>query len=347
VLASGDPLFYGIGRFLAERFDGLRFEPAVGSMQLAFARLGLPWQDAVIASIHGRDLRSTLLPLLGKTMGLFSHDGGSPAAVARFLARYVDPATDYAAAVAEDLGGPAERLTRGPLVDFLDRRFGPLNVMVLLPRPELHGPAVRHFRAQVPGAADDRFLRPVEQAEVMTRQEVRAVVLAKLLGPTDPGDPVWDIGAGLGTVAIEVAVLRPEVEVLAVERDPARADFLRHNRDRFGALNVRVLEGEAPAALADEPETPRYVFLGGSGGRLTEILDLVRGRLRPGGRLLATFVTLENLALVSQRLRDWGWRTEVVEVHVARSDPLAGLTGLKPLRGVFVVSADKPGAAHA
>src|SRR5262249_30826936 len=133
--------------------------------------------------------------------------------------------------------------------------------------------------------------------EVMTRQEVRAVVLAKLPGPTQPGDTVWDIGAGLGTVAVEIAVLRPHLEVIAVERDPARAVFLRQNRERFGAYNVRVVAGSAPEVLHAETQPPRLVFLGGSGGRLADILTMLADRLADGGRLVASFVTLEHLTL--------------------------------------------------
>jgi precorrin-6Y C5,15-methyltransferase (decarboxylating) CbiT subunit len=179
----------------------------------------------------------------------------------------------------------------------------------------------------------------------MTRQEVRSVTIGKLLGKTDPGDVLWDIGAGLGTVAVEAAVLRPGLEVVAVERDPGRAALLRQNRERFGAYNVRVVEGAAPDALTLEGDRPRFVFLGGSGGHLPEILAFVAGRLRDGGRLVANFVTLEHLTLALARLREWGWPVEVVELHVARSDALAGLTGLKPQRGVFLVCADKPEAA--
>ena len=176
----------------------------------------------------------------------------------------------------------------------------------------------------------------------MTRQEVRAVVLAKLGGEIQAGDTIWDIGAGLGTVSVELAVLRPHVEIVAVERDPSRIAFLRQNRERFDAYNVRVIEGVAPDALHAETERPRRVFLGGSGDHLADILELIRQRLHEGGRLVANFVTLEHLTETLGRLKEWGWPAEVTEVHVSRSDALAGLTGLKPQRGVFIVSADKP-----
>jgi precorrin-6B C5,15-methyltransferase / cobalt-precorrin-6B C5,C15-methyltransferase len=347
VLASGDPLFHGVGCVLAGILgrEQVRIEPAVSSMQLAFARVAWPWDRASLASIHGRDLRRVLLPLLGQgVIGLFTHDGDSPAAVARF---FLDRGlSGYEAVVGENLGGPGERVTPWTVLQQLaEQRFAPLNYLVLrrTHHPLPAGDVVRH-RALVPGVPDDVFARPGTGPEVMTRQEVRAVVLAKLLGPTEPGEVAWDVGAGLGTVAVELAVLRPHLEVVAVERDPPRAELLRANRERFGAYNVRVVEGTAPEALAGESERPRLVFLGGSGERLPAILDLVVDRLHQGGRLAASFVTLENLMLFLQRVQAWGWPFEVTEVHVARGDNLAGRTGLRPQRGVFVVSATRPAA---
>jgi precorrin-6Y C5,15-methyltransferase (decarboxylating) len=346
VLASGDPLFYGIGSVLVGLMgsDTFRVEPSLSSMQLAFARAGLSWNHAALASVHGRNLRTTLLPLLGHVrIGLFTQDGDSPAAVARF---FLERGVDYAEAiVAENLGAAEERVTRwAGLQDLLNRRFAPLNYLILIwPRHAVAPIEFERNRALVPGAPDEVFARPEPGPEVMTRQEVRSVVLGNLLGPTQPGDVVWDIGAGLGTVSVEVAVLRPHVEVVAVERDPARAAFLKQNRERFGAYNVRVVEGTAPDALVAEAERPRLVFVGGSGNSLPAILDLVADRMRDGGRLVAAFVTLEHLLTALERLRGWRWPLDVTEVHVARSDALAGLTGLKPQRGVFLVRADRPG----
>jgi precorrin-6Y C5,15-methyltransferase (decarboxylating) len=344
VLASGDPLFYGIGTtVLAAGFEA-RITPAVSSMQLAFARAGLPWDHAILRSVHGRDLRTILLPVLGKPLlGLFTHDGDGPAAVASFFIDH--DLAGYEAFVGENLGTAEERVTRWPSLDELAaQRFAPLNYLVMrratYPEPR---PDFASNRALVPGVPDEAFARPADGPEMMTRQEVRSVVVGKLCRPVPVGATMWDLGAGLGTVAVEMAVLRPYLEVLAVERDPARAALLRQNRARFDAYNIQVLDGTAPEVLTGTAHRPVLVFLGGSGDRLPAILDLIHDRLTPGGRVVATFVVLENLACMLQRLSEWGWPYEITEVHVARSDPLAGHTGLKPQRGVFVVSADKPG----
>lgn len=342
ILASGDPLFYGIGVAVVSAFgpDRVRVEPAVSSMQMAFARGGVPWQHATLASVHGRDLRATLLPLLGHSpLGLFTHDGDTPSDVARFFLRC--GLGDYEAVVAENVGAAGERITRWlRLADLSGHRFSPLNYLILRrPAP----PAVDRYRALVPGVPDEAFVRPAEGPEIITRQEVRCVVLGKLCGRADPGDVIWDVGAGLGTVSVEVAVLRPHIEVVAVEREPSRAAIIRQNRERFGAYNIEVLDGTAPDVLHGRSERPRAVFVGGSGGKLPGILDLAGARLDDGGRLLGSFVTLEHLLSMIQRLQTWGWPFDVCEVQVARSDNLGGLTGLKPQRSVFLVSADKPG----
>jgi precorrin-6Y C5,15-methyltransferase (decarboxylating) len=348
VLASGDPMFFGIANYLAGTLgrEAVRIEPAVSSMQLAFARAGIPWEKATLASIHGRDLRRTLLPLLGQGLiGLFTNDGDSPASVARFFIEH--GVSDYEAFVGENLGAPNERLTRWTdLQQLLDQQFASLNYLILS-RPIKE--EVSRRRGLVPGVPDEEFVRPETGPEVMTRQEVRSVLLGKLSsvgnGRFDwmtPAETIWDIGAGLGTVAVEIAVLHPQIEVLAVERDSARAVFLRENRMRFGTYNMQILQGQAPEILETEDEKPRAVFIGGSGQQLSSILDLVAARLKPRGRLLASFVTLENLTLMLGRVQEWGWPYEITEIHIARSDGLAGLTGLKPQRGVFLVVADKP-----
>jgi precorrin-6Y C5,15-methyltransferase (decarboxylating) len=344
VLASGDPLFYGIGTYLARHIPAaeLRIEPAVSSMQIAFARAALPWQDATLASIHGRELRPVLLPMLGRRLiGLFTQDGDSPAAVARFFLEH--GLDDYEGFVAENLGMAEEGISRWANLGKLSRQsFTALNFLVLQRMTDSALlDEVDRLRGLAPGIPDEAFRRPEDKREIMTRQEIRSVVLGKL-PPTCAGDTVWDMGAGLGTVSVEIAILRPDTEVVAVECDTERANYLRTNREQFGAYNIRVVEGIAPDALMNQSRRPRVVFIGGSGDRLADILDFVADRLDQGGRLLANFVTLEHLTAALQRLRVWHWPYEITEIQVARSGPLAGLTGLAPQRGVFVLSADEP-----
>jgi precorrin-6B C5,15-methyltransferase / cobalt-precorrin-6B C5,C15-methyltransferase len=348
VLASGDPLFYGVGTYILRVLgrERVHIEPAMSSMQLAFAHAGLSWQDASLASIHGRDLRTALLPLLGRhKIGLFTQDGNSPAAVVEFFGRF-ELADHYQAWLGENLGTPEERITHTQtLADFRQQRYAPLNYLILHRKSFSAEPAeIQRHRSLVPGVPDDAFAHAPDDAN-FTRQEIRAVLLSKMAGLLRPGDTVWDIGAGLGTVSIEVAVLRPDVEVIAVEEDTDRARYLRQNRELFDAYNMRIVEGPAPAVLSIEYTSPRVIFLGGSGRNFMLILDEVEEKLRAGGRFLANFVTLENLANALQRFRAKGWRTDVTEVRIAHSDLLGMHTSMRPDRTIYIFAADKPGGA--
>jgi precorrin-6Y C5,15-methyltransferase (decarboxylating) len=344
VLGSGDPFYYGIGTFLRVRLgtDLFIVEPAVSSMQLAFARFGWPWQLATIASVHGRPLAPTLFPLLGRwVIGLFTQDGSSPAAVAEFfLARGLD---DYSACVCEDLGTADERVMHFDIADLPGRRFRDLNILILSRKEsgdcnETGTPLDN--RVSLP--PDDHFARPDAGPVLLTHADVRAVTLGRFHHVL-PG-PLWDIGAGLGGVAVGLANRFRDREVVAVERSPVQAEYLRTNRRRFRAWNLKIVEGTAPEALVEE-EPPAGVFLGGSGGRLDPILGLVRDRLRDGGIFVANFVSLENLNRTLERLRDWGWAPSLSQVQVSQGETLAGLTTLAPQRPVWIVGAVKGGTA--
>jgi precorrin-6Y C5,15-methyltransferase (decarboxylating) len=333
VLASGDPLFFGIGHRLAADLgrDAVRVEPAVSSLQLAFARAGVSWHDAAVGSVHGRPLKPALLPLLGRPkIGLFSRDGDSPSEVARF---FLDRGlTAYTAWVCERLNAKGERVVAAPLSEIVGRRFDDLNVVILLREG---GPA------DGPRAPDDReFARPASGPVLLTHEDVRSLVLRRFRGLVE--GPVWDIGAGLGGVSVELARAFPSREVVAVERSDERLAFLRQNRVRFEAYNLRILPGEAPECLAGEEEPPAGVFLGGTGSRLAAILDLLAARLRPSGRVVADFVGLENLHDFLAGMNRLGWPTELTQVQINVGQALAGLTALAPQRLVWVVRASRP-----
>ncbi len=336
VLASGDPLFYGIGHRLGLALgrDQIRVEPALSSMQLAFARAGLSWQGAAIASVHGRPLGATLLPLLGRPrIGLFTQDGASPSAVASFfLDRGLD---DYTAWVAERLGSPEERVFERPIAGLVGSRFDDLNFLIL-ERNQI-GDGVFDWLIPPPLATPDHlYAQPDAGPILLTHADVRAVTLTRFRDV--PAGPIWDVGAGLGGVAIDLARAFPASEVVACERSSIQAGCLRENRSRFAAYNLRIVEGEAPGCLEAEPP-PAAIFLGGSGGRLDAILDLAFLRLAQGGVLVANFVGLENLARFSDRVKDQGWSVDVAMIQVNHGRALAGLTAMVPLRPVWIVRA--------
>jgi precorrin-6Y C5,15-methyltransferase (decarboxylating) len=333
VLASGDPLLFGIGHRIVESLgrEHVLIEPALSSLQLAFARVGLPWHDVRIASVHGRPLKETLLPLLGAPkLALLTGDGVGPSEIARFfLDRGLE---DYDGWVCERLGMVREAVIAASLPELAARRFDALNVVLLVRRTGA---------AAVPDALlDSQFARPPSGPVMLTHNDVRALVLRRF--HSLPSGPIWDIGAGLGGVAVALSRAFPGREIVAIERSDERLVFLRENRGRLGAYNMRIVPGEAPQCIVGEEESPAGIFLGGSGGRLGPILSLARSRLTPGGVLVADFIGLENLVDCLGHVKRWNWPHEVVQVQIDRGGTLGGLSTFFPERAVSIVSARRP-----
>jgi precorrin-6Y C5,15-methyltransferase (decarboxylating) len=328
VLASGDPCYFGIAPVLSRWLgrERVAVEPHLSSVQLAFARLAESWHDATVLSAHGRSL-DPLLPraLAARKAAFLTDEQNSPAAIATAL--LAAGRADCAAHVFEHLGGAGERHTACRLADLPDRDFAPLNVLVLVSDADA-APPVAGF-----GRPDDCYAHRGGQ---ITKAEVRVVTLSKLA--LRPGDVLWDVGAGCGSVSIEAAGLLPGGRVYAVERDATQLGFLRQNVAAAAVAGVAIVEGEAPAALAALPD-PDAVFLGGSGGQLLGLLVTIAPRLRPGGRLVANFATLEHVVEALGCLRAAGWETDLVQIGVARGGALAGLTHLTALPPVFILTA--------
>ena len=334
VLASGDPGFFGIGATLAQELgsDAIRFLPSVSSVALAFARLAEPWHDAIILSAHGRPLAGILGPACAAArFAVLTDDTNTPAAVARAL--LASGMEDASAAVCEHLGGERERIVRGTLSVIAGGTFARLNVLVVLRDPA----AVRWGRPLV-GLPESAY---THVRGMITKPEVRAVSIGQLA--LQDARVVWDIGAGSGSVAIECASLLPAGLVFAVERDPEQLVHLRTNVRTFQAGNVCVIDGTAPAALGELP-TPDRVFIGGTGGAMAAILDHIQARIAPGGRVVMNIATLEHLPEALGWFRSGGWSTDVVQVTVSHSTPVAGLTRLAARNPVFILSATSPGA---
>jgi precorrin-6Y C5,15-methyltransferase (decarboxylating) len=307
VLASGDPGFFGIVRLLGARLGPARLavHPAPSSVALAFARLGLSWDDAAVVSAHGRPLagavaavRSSSLP----SMAVLTSPDNPPEAVAGALLSAGEPSTP--AAVASRLGEPAESVTVSDLEAVASGRFDPMSVLVL---------SGRATRRQSPtlawGLPEDEF---EHRDGMITKAEVRAVALGKLALPA--AGVLWDIGAGSGSVGIESGRLAPGLTIFSVEQDQEQAPRIAANAARHGVA-VTVVEGDAPAALAGLPD-PDRVFVGGGG---IDVLDAALARLRPGGVVVATYAIVERALAAASRLG------ELVQLSVSRGVSTAGL----------------------
>ena len=335
LLASGDPLFFGIGNTLLRHLppEHLTFHPHVSSIQAAFARLGRPWPQAQCVSLHGRPLASLRAALQGNRLyALLTDRDNSPAAIARILVETGFGESDLW--VAEELGAPTERFRHFRAVELANAatEFSPLNVVIL----ETRGPG--GVLPEFPGIPDAWFSTGAEPGKgLLSKREVRLTILS-LLAPR-AGETGWDVGAGCGGVAVEWARWNPHGEVYAVECHPERLEHLGVNRERFGVVaNLHLVAGRAPAALAALPD-PHAVFIGGSSGSLCELLDVVWTRLQPGGRLVASAVTedsrVELHAFVGGRAAEW------TELSIARGESLAGQRIMRPYLPVLLMKLDK------
>jgi precorrin-6Y C5,15-methyltransferase (decarboxylating) len=327
VLASGDPLFHGIAGYLTNKVGRERLEvlPNLSSMQLAFARLKESWHDAALLSCHAKPVEDIIDVVRdAKKVGLFTDNENTPARIARELLKA--GVSGFTAYVCENLGGADERVSACDLGELVERSFDPLNVLVLIKRGDA---PVLERRDWTFGIPEEAFYQRQPLKGLITKTEVRVLSLAKMR--IRPGNVVWDIGAGSGSVAIEAALLG--AQVWAVEKNKEDCDIIRRNIEKFGASQVTVVPGIAPAALADLP-APDAVFIGGTGGEMGEILNLCRERLTAGGRLVVNVATLENLAQTDCH--------DVTMVQISRTRPILNLHRFEALNPVFIAAWEKP-----
>lgn len=316
VLASGDPLFFGIGARIVAALGREHVEilPAPSSVQLAFARVGLAWDDATFLSLHGRPRvgLATRLQRLRK-VALLTDDESSPAVIAAHLLQQGQ--SDWRAFCCERLGGPGERVRAFTLPELAAcTDVDPLNLLILQ-RPEGFAPM-----PLIPFSHEDEFQKRVPKKGLITKREARLLSLALL--QLRPDSVVWDVGAGSGAVAIDAARLASLGRVFAVEVEPEGVALCRQNVQDHGVDNVEVVAGRAPAALVELP-APDAVFIGGSKGALAEIVAVALARLRPGGRLVVNAITLDNVAEATACLRQGGRAVEALLLNVSRAAPLA------------------------
>jgi precorrin-6Y C5,15-methyltransferase (decarboxylating) len=340
VLASGDPLFYGVARFLCDKLGKDRFDvlPHVSSMQLAFARVKESWEDAYLTNLANYPLAGVVEKLrVAERAGLFTTEECPPSAVAKAL---LDRGIDYFSAyVCENLGSPDERVTQGSLTDLARQQFAPLNVLILVRRPGAPDRPVEAAGRRLFGNPDESFLQSKPKKGLLTGEEVRAIALAALdLGPSSI---VWDIGAGSGSVAIEAAGIARAGTTYAIEMDPEDYQLIKANAERFGAANLVAVLGRAPEVLVDLPD-PDAVFVGGTGREAARIVEMAFARLRRGGRLVANVASLESVTETHAALERHGVDARVTMINIARGTHQMERIRLDALSPTFLLAVVKP-----
>ena len=332
VLASGDPMFYGVGATLARHVAAGEMDvlPAPSSLSLAAARLGWALQDVAAVSLVGRPLDGLRRHLHARSRVLaLSADGRTPAALAAFLAAQGYGATRLT--VFEHLGGPLERRIEGRADAWHADEVAALNLVAFECGADDAAAAARAWTL-TPGLPDDAYRHDGQ----LTKRDVRALTLARL-APT-PGALLWDVGAGSGSIGIEWMRAHAACRAIAIESNGERQRFIEHNRSALGVPALQLVAGRAPDALAGLA-APDAVFVGG-GVTVPGVLETCWARLPSGGRLVANAVTVQSeAALVAWRAQHGGTLTRI---GIGEAEPLGRFDTWRQALPVTLYEAVKP-----
>lgn len=324
---SGDTGFYSGASSMMEKLEALgvraRVLPGLSSIQLLAAALGRPWQGWNLVSAHGRTCDPVAECMQGRPTFFLTGGSEDPATLCAQLA--AEGFGDMQGVVGQCLGTPEEKLFRGSVKELAAGRFNSLSVLLV--------EAAEVLPRRAPGLPDEAF----ERGDVpMTKQEVRAAVLAKLA--VRPEDILWDVGAGTGSVSVELALAAPRGRVYAVECRPEGCALIKANREKFRTRNLVLVEGLAPDALSDLP-APDAVFIGGSKGSLAAIVDAALDK-NPDARICVSAIALESLSAAVAALTAKGRTVQVSQIAVSRAKAVGGLHLMMAQNPIYLITGE-------
>ena len=324
---SGDTGFYSGASSMMKKLEALgvraRVLPGLSSIQLLAAALGRPWQGWTLVSAHGRTCDPVAECMQGRPTFFLTGGSEDPATLCAQLA--AEGFGDVQGVVGQCLGTPEEKLFRGSVKELAVGRFNSLSVLLV--------EAAEVLPRRAPGLPDEAF----ERGDVpMTKQEVRAAVLAKLA--VRPEDILWDVGAGTGSVSVELALAAPRGRVYAVECRPEGCALIKANREKFRTRNLVLVEGLAPAALSDLP-APDAVFIGGSKGSLAAIVDAALDK-NPDARICVSAIALETLSAAVAALTAKCRTVQVSQIAVSRAKAVGGLHLMMAQNPIYLITGE-------
>lgn len=337
VLATGDPLLFGIAGFLIKKF-GKKKVTVISNVSVVQEALALIKETAnglQVFSGHGRgaDLTDLCEGIVSSAKtAVFTDKENTPARISKALIKM--GASGFKVHVIESVGLEGERVVTGTLQEIASmKRFAPLNVMILIKEK-----ATVKAAAHIPGIPDTRF---AHSSGMITKQEYRVISLSRLALARD--SVVWDIGSGCGSVAIEAALIAPLGMVYAVEKEKKRVKDIEKNVRSFGVKNVEVINGLAPGCMKGTGlASPDRVFIGGGGARIREILAFCSSKIKRGGKVVVNAVTMETADSAFEFFKAKGWERDLVLINLSKARDLNGLNMLSATNPVFIITGTRP-----
>lgn len=347
VLATGDPLCHGIGSFLLKKLNKslVTVLPNLSMVQLAFSHLGETWQEAKICSVHGKDagewvagsgFEHGLYKLLrsirhNSILAVYTSPENSPQRIARMLIAE-GLAEHYEFSIFEQLLQKDEAISlHQDVLSVANAHYADLNILIIKRKKALE-------KRPVFGYPDDFYAQRKPEKGLITRRDVRAVVLAKMQLQTD--SIVWDIGAGSGSVGLEAASICEQGYVYAIEKNCADLSLIEENRQKMQLINYSVVCAKAPEKMADWL-APDAVFIGGSAGQLKPLIELILSKLKLGGSLVMNFITLENLNESIEIVKSLNLQWELTQLQASHSKPILHMNRLQADNLVWIISVIK------
>ena len=342
ILATGDPLFFGIGRILIKEFsrERLEFYPYLSSVQLAFNKLQIPWQSAQVISVHGRDINS-LIPYWKKgeeIMAILTDNHNNPLVIWQLYQQLKLP-IKYNFWLCEDIGSKTEKITKIEQEEDINLEFlSNLNLLILKQNKRTDKNLIKLDKLPLIGIEDNLFSTFDDRPGLMTKRETRLLILGEL--ELQNKQIIWDIGAGTGTVSIEIARLSKNSKIYAIEKSAIGAKLIAENSDKFQINNINIIHGVAEETIHHLPTVDR-VFIGGSNGKLIELLDIIATKIKAQGKIVIALATLENLHIASQWFKEKKWPYQIINAQINKSLSIANMTRFNPLNPVNIISAKR------
>ena len=340
ILATGDPLFFGIGRILVNAFtaEQLEFYPHLSSVQLAFNRLQIPWQTAKIISLHGRKIDHLIASWKKgeELIAILTDHINNPLTIWQFY-HQLKLAINYDFYLCENLGGNEEKITQILSDNDINLlKISNLNLLILKQNKESNNKQLDLSELPLIGIQDSLFSTFTDRPGLITKKEIRILILGEL--ELQNNQIIWDIGSGTGSVAIEIARITNNSQVYAIEKTAVGANLIEKNCHHFQVNNINIINDSAENVIEKLPSVDR-VFIGGSSGKLSRILDLIALKIKPYGKVVIVLATLENLQIACQWLQEKNWQYQIINTQINKSLAIANMTRFTPLNPVTIISA--------